>query len=357
MNEATFQEHQQNRFFRIVGQRVNQLPNVLYKFVKRFTRRLEENYASNIKHVTLAMRGPCNYSCYYCVASKLEQEIKLHSMERLRQLYEGFHEDLIITELECGGSEPTLHPQIREILELATEYGVLSMPTNNSLPPQRWIPSSGVERLMVRAALHPQAESELDSFVDRLLFLKDAGADVSAIFVVHPIRVNDVSRYNEFFSSKGIVMSPTPFVGQYEGKKYPDNYTDQEKTVFATQNNNSWYSRLVLDMNIRDFQGIPCLAGATSIFIDESGYLRRCLYDTSRLQRPLKKAAPCQVKECGCGLLLEELNTYDTSFWNFWIRLVRPELLREQTRTQNEIYLKNKAKYFDLMKRYNKKPD
>jgi hypothetical protein len=48
------------------------------------------------------------------------------------------------------------------------------------------------------------------------------------------------------------------------------------------------------------------------------------MYDLDRvLEKPLSKAEPCGVKSCGCGMLLEKINSVDDfRFYNFWARKI-----------------------------------
>ena len=73
---------------------------------------------------------------------------------------------------------------------------------------------------------------------------------------------------------------------------------------------------------IRRFRGIPCLAGYQSFYVTNKGQIRRCAYDKRVLDAPLPEAAPCGVKICGCGLMLEKLNSLDTGeFYKSWAKI------------------------------------
>ena len=47
---------------------------------------------------------------------------------------------------------------------------------------------------------------------------------------------------------------------------------------------------------IRNFRGIPCIAGRSHIYLANDGSFRRCVFDQERvLDRPLDSAEPCGV--------------------------------------------------------------
>ena len=306
--------------------------------------------------IDLAMRGPCNYSCYYCVAGNVSEKVHLHSLGRLREIYDDLG-SFTVTSLECGGSEPTIHPQVRDILEVCTRYGMVSVPINNSIPPEEWIPRTRPERVLARAALHPQGEGELSVFLERLLHIRDTGATVAVVFVAHPERLGKIEEYRNYFANHHIDMEVVAFQGEWRGKKYPVSYTQEERSILQLDVFSSWwYHRLIPDLAIRDFSGIPCLAGFRSLYVGSDDKIRRCLYDLTVLERPYDRAMPCSVKYCGCGLLLEELNTLDDSFWKFFYNLagLEPPPLTEGFRNSEEQYQEKKAVYWSLMERYGK---
>lgn len=305
--------------------------------------------------VTIAMRGPCNYSCSYCVAKNFKEKISTYSLERLEEIYADCT-GLTITALECGGSEPTIHPQIRDVLEIALRHGAASIPTNNSLDPERWMPHTNPQNMLVRAALHPQGEEKLDAFLERLLNVRASGADVRVVWVAHPERLEDLRRLNEYFGQHEIIMDITAYQGEWHGRSYPLAYSPAERSMLGIGDDSYWYKRLAAEIPMRDFSRIPCLAGFRSLYIGPDGLLYRCLYDRAALKTPLSKPAPCRVTNCGCGLLLEELSTLgDPVFWDYWRKVAGVPLLnREDPRSPQERYEDYRAVYWELMRKYGK---
>lgn len=311
----------------------------------------------NNREIVFAIRGLCNYHCHYCVGHHTKTEVAHYDTEKLKRFYESL-DAFTVTSFECAYGEPTIHPQIREILEIITNKGMASLPSNNSIDPRLWLPEKNLSRIYLRAALHPQGETDITGFFSRLHTIKELGAKAFAIFVVHPTRMAKLRKYREIAANYGLTLSAVPFQGKYEGKLYPYTYTEEELHELGLgqdQKRAWWYHRLVPEMNIRDFSGIPCNAGYSSILIDENQKIRRCLYDTVPLDKALNGAAPCSVEKCGCGLLLEELSMQDIFFWNYWRQQAGLETINdEQNDTQDVLYERNSAKYWELMERYGK---
>jgi hypothetical protein len=310
--------------------------------------------------ILFGMRGLCNYSCDYCIAQygPHQQKPVLYDLAWLEQLLvtsaargDGF----IVSSLECANSEPTVHPQFPNILDLLTRFGAVSTPTNNSIPIYRWLPTYP-ERLSVRAALHPQGEQHLDKFIGRAKRMEDVGVDVTVIYVLHPNRVERAKGHMERFAEEGLSFLPQAFHGEYQGKHYPAEHSAEERELLGMdQASTYWYHRLHLEMTIRDFQGIPCVAGWRSLHVSPPHNLRRCTHDLQLLEEPYREAVSCPVSKCGtCGLWLEEVNTLTPWFWNGWRRLAGwPELPAPPVDNDAE-YRTRLAIYWDLMDRYGK---
>lgn len=279
--------------------------------------------------VLFGMRGPCNYSCDYCIAQYGPHEKKpaLYDLAWLKWFYDSLAEidgpdPFVVSSFECANSEPTVHPQIRGILDTLTRFGAVSFPSNNSIAPSKWLPDHP-ERLSLRLALHPQGEEDLQGFVERALELQKAGVDVTVIYVLHPTRLERAKAHIDRFGEVGLNFLPQAFHGEHRGKHYPSEHNRAERELLrADEPGTYWYHRLHLAVTVRNFKGIPCVAGWRSLHVSPPNVLRRCTHVATPLRAPLDHATPCPVDKCGtCGLWLEELNTLTPWFFNGWRRL------------------------------------
>jgi organic radical activating enzyme len=180
--------------------------------------------------VTVEVRNPCNFRCFYCVATGLNatpvQQMDLAAIERI---YQSITEEVIVTALECSGGEPTVHPQFPELVRLVSRYGAVSFPSNNTQDPKRWLPKETASRLMMRSSLHPQAEPKVEQYIAYARYLIDHGVRFTSTFITHPTRAHLIPQYRERFAQAGIEFVPVPFIGEYEGKSYPHAHSDAEK--------------------------------------------------------------------------------------------------------------------------------
>ena len=275
----------------------------------------------DVCEVIIAVRNPCNYRCSYCVAAGNNAEpVKRFNLGKIEQQYKLIQNKMIVTSFDCGGGEPTIHPEFGELLRLCAQHGAVSFPTNNSQNPERWFPKDLGRSLLIRGALHPEGEEKLPQYLQYAQFIIDAGCDFHCVFVAHPTRMQQIRSYVDIFSEKGVPFLAIPFIGTFDGQPYPYSYTEKEQELLQYSNTRV-LRKIIPDhiikssahMNrIRNFRGIPCLAGYRYFYISQDGRMQRCLYDGQTLNAPLSGAMPCAVKSCGCGLVLDNLNFSQT---------------------------------------------
>ncbi|CAN5248631.1 hypothetical protein BH09PSE2_BH09PSE2_02090 [soil metagenome] len=284
---------------------------------------VEANSPASICEVVVEVRNPCNFRCFYCVAAGHNNTpVERMDLEKIRAAYENISADIVVTSLECGGGEPTVHPQFPELLALLRQFGPVSFPSNNSQNPKRWMKGSG-KGLLIRSSLHPESETEkgLERYLDNAKQLVDQGAFFLCQFIAHPTRLDDVKRYQELFAARGVPFSVTNFIGEHDGKPYPHSYTRAEKEIcgFGVETAGAERTAEQHMHRNRNFNRVPCDAGFRSIHIRSDGALLRCLYDQIPIDAPFAQAEPCSVEHCGCGMLLKRLNTITmpnaSTFW------------------------------------------
>jgi organic radical activating enzyme len=303
--------------------------------------------------VVLCMRCQCNYSCDYCIGNRNKDTVELHDLDKLSKIYQAT-EPYIVTLFECKSGEPTLHPQIKEILSLCTSYGTVSMPTNNSLKPSKWLSKDYAKSILLNVTLHPQAETNLDAFLDHLIEIRELGSTIGLRYIGRPDKMKNIPKLKEFFKKNNFDIAGIPFIGDYENKTYPQGYTDEEKKFLGIDGDIYWVDRLSMDMKSKDFYGIPCLAGSSFFCLSPKTVLTKCLYDSTPIDGPFNEIQPCKVHRCGCSLMLKELNTQSPEQWNYLRGLSGYPLLEYTHESNDELYQKAVIIYQDLMKRYKK---
>lgn len=323
---------------------------------------------SEVAEVVVEIRNPCNFRCHYCVAAGQNNvPVQKLDLEAIDLAFQQVQAEVIVTAFECAGGEPTIHPQFAELVNMCTKYGAVSFPTNNSQNPRRWLPKENAGKLYIRSALHPEAEEKLDMYAENARYLIEAGAEFSCLFIAHPDRMEKIPEYQDFFGKHEIPFYPHAFIGQHDGREYPHAYTDEEKRLLNLEDTNTfWGHKIQPHTNrIRNFKGIPCLAGNKSIYITKTGRTTRCQYDRKPMTALHKTPQPCDMNSCGCGLLLEKLNTMNASFQAFWAKRAGKEatdISQAQQCIEDHGYaslddalaVEGEAMYDELMRAYGK---
>ena len=162
----------------------------------------------DVCEVIIAVRNPCNYRCSYCVAAGNNAEpVKRFNLGKIEQQYKLIQNKMIVTSFDCGGGEPTIHPEFGELLRLCAQHGAVSFPTNNSQNPERWFPKDLGRSLLIRGALHPEGEEKLPQYLQYAQFIIDAGCDFHCVFVAHPTRMQQIRSLRRHFFRKGGAVS------------------------------------------------------------------------------------------------------------------------------------------------------
>ena len=283
---------------------------------------LRQRYPLDVCEVTIEVRNPCNYRCHYCVAAGHNDDPVLpFDLDAIARSLEAITAELVVTAFDCGGGEPTIHPQFADLVRLCAARGPVSFPTNNSQNPERWLPRDTADRIYVRAAIHTEAEAHLEKYARHARYLIEAGSTFTSVFIAHPTRIPKIPEYRQFFADLGVPFTPVSFIGEYEGRRYPHAYSDDEKRLLGLlDENRNWAHKIEPQVQrIRNFRGISCLAGFRNLVITARGAVHRCTYDKRPLDRPLEKPEACLVKYCGCGLFLEQLNVVESiDYYNHW---------------------------------------
>lgn len=94
------------------------------------------DYTTTVKStgaiIDLELTALCNADCTFCPRENLGRENKYLPMEIVRRLAEQLQHDGIARKVVlCGIGEPTLHPQVEEIVQILTAAGAIVCMTNN----------------------------------------------------------------------------------------------------------------------------------------------------------------------------------------------------------------------------------
>ncbi|MBI2888950.1 MAG: radical SAM protein [Candidatus Liptonbacteria bacterium] len=256
----------------------------------------------------------CNFDCVYCHPQIKIVLNRLHLNEPHYSLVVRRFNDLQKTcAILMSGGEPLLYPDFVELCAGLTQRHYLSINTNLSLD----IAVDFAHRvdpcriIGVTAALH-QVEREIkqgniDIYLKNFLLLQRKRFNITALYVLYPPLLDRFVDDLRVLEEAGVnSISPKVFKGVYKGRRYPDNYTDEEKEKILRHKYDYRFNTAYLDDQMC-FRGQSCTAGSASFKIDVTGHVQRCatvkgdygnLYEGTFV--PSKGPEPCTANRVLC---------------------------------------------------------
>jgi hypothetical protein len=201
------------------------------------------------------------------------------------------------------GGEPRLVPNFVELCKALSERHFISFTSNLSqscvmdfaqeIDPQRVYG--------ITASFHGDElmrHNAYGTYVKNFHKLKDRGFNVRATEVAYPALISKVQYSRDLLRKDGINLVVTPFIGNYDGKKYPAAYTSREVASFGLK-----------DKRFHEFYpgDMYCNAGYNAVTIFSTGEVSPCFdrYDekigsiTAGI-RLRSKMTHCYKTRCNC---------------------------------------------------------
>ena len=249
------------------------------------------------------MTRKCNFRCEYCYFPHDNSPVtETLDVERITAFLDGTG---CTWKVGLTGGEPFIYPGIIDICERLTENHVLGIDTNLSVSSKiaefaARIDPKRVHNLYV--ALHIQERERVkgvDAFIRNARLLLDRGFEVIVNYVVHPTLEHRFQADRDFFAGHGIRITPRPFRGEFDGRRYPEAYGERARDIFG---DDPEQGRKVAF----NFHGVPCSAGRTLLRMEPDGTVFRCPGDKTVLGNVMTAVAlyegspPCTKKRCPC---------------------------------------------------------
>lgn len=221
----------------------------------------------------------CNYRCPYCWWHNRWDELSQHNyypgIDRLINAWKRIYQLYGTVHIDISGGEPVLYPEFSTFLAQVTRYHTVSINTNLSNKVERMLKDLNCHRTSLRfnATFHPLF-ADADEFIKKLKLLQNNRYDVGASYLAWPGQLEDILIYREKFAQKGFRLSVLTFWGSYNGKSYPDSYTEQEKEIIRPNLGKRSEEEFQIKPVIT--QGKQCNAGHIYATVHPDGKALRC---------------------------------------------------------------------------------
>ncbi len=266
----------------------------------------------------------CNLKCEYCfsVPPKPKNDVNRINISKLLATLEKTDKTFRIG---FTGGEPFLVPNFVEAVKSITKKHFVTINSNLTLPT---VKDFGIkihhERvLFIHASFHYLElirKKVLDNYISNFFFLRENGFNVYAEEVAFPPHLERLEKDAERLSKLGIKLKFGAYYGFYNGKRYPESYTDEEIERFNLPKR-----------EIEKFRqkGNYCNAGYNVGVVYSKGQIKPCfqyhsdlgnIYEEINFNSELIR---CEAEYCGCPM-----NLYDLFLYNKALRIKGSKVLK-----------------------------
>jgi len=225
----------------------------------------------------------CNFYCEYCHPQIRYVLNRKHLTEPEPELVVRRFDELgKVCLVHMSGGEPFMFPGFVALCQGLSKGHFISINTNLASDDvadfASRVPADRVAKIV--AAIHmPERELrglELDAYARNYLVLRQAGFDVTALYVLYPPLLPRLADDMDKLRSLGVDhLRAKVFKGVYEGVRYPEGYSEEQKALILANSGEYVFNRPYLD-GMLSFQGQACTAGVTSFKVTVTGEVRRC---------------------------------------------------------------------------------
>jgi MoaA/NifB/PqqE/SkfB family radical SAM enzyme len=257
----------------------------------------------------------CNYRCEYCFFAKkwgeMAKENRYPGLDVWKHIWDDVYKRYGSAHIHISGGEPFTYPSFIELVEYLTQSYTVEFDTNLSFDVEEFISKITPGKVKFATAFHPNFVS-LKEYLEKVLKLKKSGFDIGINYVSYPLQLKRMKEYKTVFEQHQISFTIMPFRGEFEGKAYPQGYSEEEKELIIECDSNltisskmiGWYGKDKLSR-----KGLVCRMGQmyTKIhpngdafrccFINDKGKLGNLIDGTFRLWDEPKL---CEYPECPC---------------------------------------------------------
>jgi MoaA/NifB/PqqE/SkfB family radical SAM enzyme len=265
----------------------------------------------------------CNYHCPYCPRSggnraQGPRKENTRTAETWAAAWRRVHAACGRCRVYITGGEPTLFPGFIGLVgELCGMHSVVFDTNLSWSRPELELFCGQVSPrdVKVNLSFHPDTAAA-DEFIEKALLLRERGFGAACRVVSFPPLLPELAAYCDKFEKAGLGLAVTPFRGPYEGKKYPRQYTEEERARIASLNSrrrgettgrHAGIMRRILYPRMVPLLGQACRSGQVYCCVEHDGTAYRCMQYANRAMEPLGSILDGDFRLAGgpspCGLM------------------------------------------------------
>lgn len=272
----------------------------LLKYIRRPNRILLWQYNGN--------PCECNYKCPYCQYKVQKGHYFTGTIEGWRETFKkNFGREHLAFYLAHG--EPMVGEMFYPVLEMIGQEPnwEVRMTSNISAPLERLVKTEVARtgRLNINASFHPYMVDK-ERFLEQLLYLRKHGIESPVVYVLFPPLFKRFQADFDFFNRHNFLVHVRRFRGMFQGKMYPEAYTDEEMQFIARHCDDATIRYQLFN---EPSYGKPSWTGVDFFIVDSKGNVGYCDdYPEARLGNlfdgtfmPFTEPTPFPGKGCSDG--------------------------------------------------------
>jgi MoaA/NifB/PqqE/SkfB family radical SAM enzyme len=258
----------------------------------------------------------CNYRCSYCSSYEIvnQDNFRILRPDEWAGVWQRIYEMYGTCAVHVTGGEPSVYPGFFDVMEKVSGIHILEFDSNLS-----WDPKNLIDRIdpvrVERIGLSYQPESvDFGDFFPKVMEIREAGFIVIIQAVAYPAFLRELEPCAKLACKQNLPFMLAPFSGDYNGKKYPDSYTDGEKALIGKIRGEKPKIRRDVPDSPAAENNPPekaeederrCRCGEMFASIGTNGDAVRCMVSRTPMGNIIKGnfrldagAMPCAIKDC-----------------------------------------------------------
>jgi len=252
----------------------------------------------------------CNFRCPYCWFFKDWARLGIKSlylepdqwMVHWNRVYDRYGE----VKIEIVGGEPFIYPHFTELVKKLSYLHQIKITTNLSGNIEHFVNEIDPQRVELDLNLHILF-IDLETVIRKTKLLKKSGFKCGICYLAYPPQMHKIKYFSERFRREKINFAVAAFWGEYQGKKYPFSYTQEEKEIMKPFLGD--LERVTYHLNAESPRGKLCNSGHKYASIKADGSVVRCgqLSDKSIGNITCEdfflfsQPSPCEADICPCN--------------------------------------------------------
>ena len=213
----------------------------------------------------------CSYRCSYCFFDGKWEEYKKRNIyfspDKWLEYWKNIYDKYGPFYINITGGEPFIYPGfielVKKLLDISYHINISSNGSGNLV---KFVEEIDNAKVSLSLSFHPEFEN-LEGFIQKLILIRKRGFDGCVNFVAYPPFLKDIPYYKDRVSYINEYLKVIPFFGSYDGRQYPEAYTQEERKSIGIDDN--WFKKVRKN-------GSLCLAGSKTALIFPDGKASRC---------------------------------------------------------------------------------